>query len=110
MIFFAGVAIHAIAHIHHEKAHETVDKIEVIVTKSIYSVIRHLGYLGVMLMYVGFALWWGFSILTYIVALVFCILLVLTALEEEKELSKRFRDEHRNYMRKIRWRFIPGVF
>lgn len=55
--------------------------------------IRHPGYLG-------FGIWWG---TVPILAVLFVVLTVLTALRE------RFQD-YEEYMKQVRWRFIPWVF
>jgi len=70
---------------------------------------RHPGYLGVILNYLGFVLWWG-SIFPLIIALFFIIMIVFTALEEEKYLQQKFGRDYKEYMEKVRWRFVPGIF
>jgi len=34
----------------------------------------------------------------------------LTAMEEEKVLLERFGKEYEEYMRRVKWRFVPKVF
>ncbi len=108
-LFGIGLIIHAISHIHHKQAHSKAGEIKYIVTHGIYSKIRHPGYLGIILAYIGFSLWWN-SIVPLIIALILSILLVVTALEEEKFLLKKFGRVYEEYMRKVKWRFIPGLF
>jgi protein-S-isoprenylcysteine O-methyltransferase Ste14 len=45
-----------------------------------------------------------------IIAIIFAILHVLTALREEKNLLERFGREYEEYMRRVPWKFIPRVF
>jgi len=108
LMFGLGFIIHAISHKYHKKSHSTTDKIERIITRGIYSKIRHPGYLGIILTYIGFSLWWN-SALPIIVALLFSALLIMTALKEEELLIRKFGEKYREYMKKVRWRFIPGI-
>ncbi len=79
------------------------------VTTGIYSKVRHPGYLGVILMYLGASLWFE-SLVPILIALLFSGLHVLTALKEEEYLLRKFGDDYRRYMERVRWRFIPGLF
>ncbi len=112
---FAGIAliivgwyIHYTAHKIHRQAHERYDKIQRIVCTGIYSKIRHPCYLGVILMYIGVGLAWG-SYISLAFALFFSTLTAITAIYEERALCKRFK-EYEEYMKKVKWRFIPGLF
>jgi len=104
-----GYLIHRAAHKVHKQAHRHVSKITKLATEGIYAKIRHPCYLGLLIMYVGFLLSWG-NELIILPTIILSILLILTALEEEKELAKRFGKEYEEYLNKVRWRFIPGVF
>jgi len=75
----------------------------------IYSKIRHPGYLGLILMYLGVALLFH-NILADVVAVILSFLQILTALAEERFLIKKFGEEYKEYMRRVPWRFIPKVF
>jgi len=108
-LFLAGMVIHALSHKEHKQAHEKAGRIQKLVTTGIYSKIRHPGYLGVIMMYLGASLWFE-SLVPILIALLFSGLHVLTALKEEEYLLKKFGDEYRRYMERVRWRFIPGLF
>jgi protein-S-isoprenylcysteine O-methyltransferase Ste14 len=108
MVLIAGWLIHGWAHRIHKQAHETVEKIERVVVSGFYSKIRHPCYLGLILMNFGFAASWGVAWLL-IPAVIFSALTVLTALREEKILLKKFGKRYEEYLRKVKWRFIPGI-
>lgn len=109
VILSIGFIIHGSSHKIHKRAHEQAEKIEKIVTSGIYSKIRHPGYLGLILIYWGFAVSWG-MIWILIPVIIFSTLTCLTAIEEEKFLKKKFGKEYEEYMRRVPWRFIPKVF
>jgi len=79
------------------------------VTTGIYSKIRHPGYLGLILMYLGVAFLFH-NILANVVAVILSFLQILTALAEERFLIKKFGEEYKEYMRRVPWGFIPKVF
>lgn len=110
VIFLAiGFIFHELSHRVHRQAHQQSEKIEKLVTEGIYSKIRHPGYLGLILMYFGFAFSWG--ILWILVpVVVFVILTVLTAIREEAAMREKFGKKYEQYMRQVRWRFIPRMF
>jgi len=108
VVLVAGWFIHGWAHKIHRQAHESAEKIERIVSWGIYSKIRHPCYLGLILMFFGFATAWG-VVWLLAPAAIFSALTVLTALREEKLLLEKFGEEYAEYMRKVRWRFIPGI-
>ena len=62
-----------------------------------------------MLAYFGASLCLG-SLPALMVASTLTALHVLTAIKEEELLLKKFGREYEEYMRKVRWRFIPGVY
>ncbi|HDH99852.1 MAG: hypothetical protein DRP94_06385 [Candidatus Latescibacterota bacterium] len=107
-LLLLGLIIHGSSHKVHGQAHRSWREVEGIVTEGIYSRIRHPGYLGLCLMYLGFGIWWG-TVPALAVAVLFVVLTVLTALREEEVLREKF-EEYEEYMRQVRWRFIPGVF
>jgi len=108
-LFVLGFAIHGMSHRVHKQAHSKAENIERVVTEGIYSKIRHPGYLGLILAYLGASLWFG-SVLPIVVAIVLSTFLVLTALKEEESLLRKFGKEYEEYMRRVPWRFIPKVF
>lgn len=109
VFFICGLFIHYLSHKVHKQAHSKTEHIEKIVTTGIYSKIRHPGYLGLILGYFGIA--FGFvNLIPIIIAATLSILLVLTALREEKYLLNKFGKEYEEYMRRVKWRFIPKIF
>jgi len=109
VLLIAGIIVHESSHKVHKQAHQGWKEIEEVVTEGIYSKIRHPGYLGLILMYLGFALWWR-TVWILVIAIVFAILTVLTAIREEEAMREKFGEEYEGYMRQVQWRFIPGVF
>ena len=108
-LFAAGMLIHSLSHREHRRAHAKVEEIKSLVTTGIYSKIRHPGYLGVMLAYFGISICFK-NIPALAIAFALTILHVLTAIEEEKLLLQKFGKEYEEYMKKVRWRFIPGIY
>lgn len=109
VLFLIGLIIHEYSHKIHKQAHQESEKIEKLVTEGIYSKIRHPLYLGLILMYFGFAFSWGI-VWILIPAIIFVILTILTAIREEEVMKEKFRKEYEEYMRRVPWRFIPKVF
>ncbi len=78
------------------------------VTEGIYSKIRHPLYLGLVLIYPGFALSWG-CVWILIPAVIFVILIMLTAIREEKIMKEKFRKEYEEYMRRAMEIYTKGI-
>ena len=108
ILLIIGFVTHGLSHKVHKQAHEQIEKIWEIVTTGIYSKIRHPGYLGLILLYFGFALAWGI-VWIFLPVVIFSILTCLTAIKEEEYLREKFRKEYEEYMRQVPWRFIPRV-
>ena len=106
---YLGSIVHGLSHKEHKQAHSKAEDIEKIVTTGIYSKIRHPGYLGLILMYLGVAFLFH-NILAIVGSVILSSLQILTALAEEKYLIKKLREEYEEYMRRVPWRFIPKVF
>ncbi len=109
VLLIMGIIIHGFSHKIHKQAHYQSDKIEKLITEGIYSKIRHPGYLGLMLMYLGVAFTWGFTWIL-IPAVLFVILSILTALKEEDIMKEKFSKEYEEYVKQVPWRFIPNLF
>ena len=101
--------IHGLSHKVHKQAHEQVESIEKLVTIGIYSRIRHPGYMGLILIYLGFTFAWGI-VWIFVPAVVFSILTYLTAIKEEEYLKTKFAKEYEDYIRQVPRRFIPKAF
>ena len=108
-LLIAGFIIHRASHQIHKQAHLKSEEVERLVSGGIYSKMRHPGYLGIILMYFGFAFAWGIVWLLLPVA-IFILMTVLTALREEEMMRKKFGKEYDEYIRRVPWRFIPKVF
>ena len=89
-------------------AHQHSAEVKKLVTSGIYSKVRHPGYLGLVLIYFGFAL--GFAVVWMLIpAIIFTILTYLTAIKEEKFLKERFGKEYEEYAKQVPWKFIPRI-
>ena len=104
-----GLVVHRLSHAAHKHAHDNIDSITHLVTAGIYSKIRHPGYTGLILIYMGLSLVGG-TLLALSVAFVLSALAVLTALREEVYLMKKFEGGYRDYMRQVPFRFLPKMF
>jgi len=109
ILLVLGFVIHGLSHAVHREAHRRSREISGIVTRGIYSKIRHPGYLGLILMYIGIPLIFK-SWASLLVAGFFSALYVLTAFREEEILLERFGEDYESYMRRVRWRFLPYIF
>lgn len=108
-IFLGGWALHVYCHNVHKQAHEQSQQIDRLVTTGPLSVIRHPLYLGLMLMYLGFAIAWG-VVYMLLPAFFFSALTVLIAIKEEAFLLQKFGRQYQEYMQDVPWRFIPRIF
>jgi len=90
------------------QAHRHSMQVRTLVTSGPYSKVRHPGYLGLILIYFGFAL--AFAVAWMLVpAVIFTILTCLSAIKEEELLEEQFGKEYQEYARQVPWRFIPGI-
>ncbi len=105
----AGMAIHGASHAAHKQAHRRVEEIDRLATTGIYAYVRHPGYLGIILVHFGLACFFGGTLLPFLFAALSAASFYLTALREERALLERFGREYEDYMRRVRWRFIPGL-
>jgi len=73
---------------------------EKIVTKGVYSIVRHPQYLGGLLAHVGFSFlffaWYSLLSTPLMIALVYCI-----SRKEEKELINEFGQEYEDYQKRV---------
>lgn len=79
-----------------------------LVTHGLYRYVRHPHYLSIIVM--------SFGVTFLMQSLIFLIFTLLTSIalykeaeKEEKQLIKIYGEQYREYMEKVRWRFIPGV-
>ena len=116
-VFVAGFLLHQYCHKVHAQAHEKSQKIDSIVTIGPYATIRHPMYLSLIAMFFGLVVGWGI-LWMFVPAVFFSAVTVCIAIAEEKFLLRRFGDgvdaadgdEYGEYLRRVRWRMIPGVF
>lgn len=78
-----------------------------LVTSGIYSKVRHPMYIGVILMFLGYLLFFG-SLFSVPLWLAFSVLYIVKSMKEEQILANRFPD-YDDY-RKRTWKFIPYVY
>ena len=79
-----------------------------IVTKGVYSIVRHPQYLGGILAHIGFS--FLFSALCSLFATPLIIVLIyIISWKEEKELTKEFGSNYRDYQKKVPM-LLPEVF
>lgn len=93
---------------HGIQAHHHSTEPKELVTAGIYSKVRHPGYLGLILIYFGFALVFGVAWML-IPAVVFTVLTYLTAVKEEEFLKERFGEEYEAYVSRVPWRLVPKI-
>jgi len=90
------------------QSHQHSAEVKRLVTSGPYSKVRHPGYLGLVLIYFGFAL--GFGVVWMLVpAVAFTVLTYLTAIKEEELLKEQFGKEYEEYTRQVPWRFVPRI-
>ncbi|MEA2055185.1 MAG: isoprenylcysteine carboxylmethyltransferase family protein [Candidatus Thermoplasmatota archaeon] len=88
--------------------HQHSTEIERLVSSGLYSKARHPGYLGLVLIYFGFA--FGFGVAWMLIpAVIFTVLTYLAAIKEEKLLEQQFGKGYEKYKRQVPWKFIPNV-
>ena len=93
----------------HKQAHDQANDIKKIITTGMYSKIRHPIYLSLIIMNLGIALAFGIYWSLFF-AIIFSIFSVLIALKEEEFLLDKFKNEYEEYIRKVPYRMIPGIF
>jgi protein-S-isoprenylcysteine O-methyltransferase Ste14 len=94
---------------YHKQAHDNTREIKNIVTTGIYSKLRHPIYLSLIIMNISTAFIFN-SWLSLFFGIIFSISWIFTALKEEIFLLKKFGEEYKEYMEKVHWRIIPGIF
>jgi len=78
-----------------------------LITSGIYSKLRHPMYTGVILMFLGYILFFG-SLISVPLWIAFSILYIVKSVKEERILMDRF-PEYEDYARRT-WKFIPYIY
>lgn len=84
------------------------ERSQVLIDQGIYSLVRHPFYLGFILFLLGIALWLESYVNVVLLPLIICILLARIMVEEEM-LSKTLSG-YREYMQRVKYRLIPGLW
>ena len=109
ILLLIGFLLHRASHKVNLQAHQKKENIKKIIINGVYSKIRHPGYVAYIIGYLGVFL--IFRSLSMIIPIfVFSYIFYDSAVKEEKFLTEKFGEEYRNYMRKVPWKFIPGIF
>ena len=106
IVIFIGIGLHILAYRCNKQSHCKADAIKEIVTYGIYAKVRHPEYTGFILIYVGLFILFE-NVLSMLALILVSLILVLTALEEEKQLKRRFGRVYEEYAKKVKYRFIP---
>ena len=109
LLFLAGLFFHMYAEWDHREAHKRSSEITGIVDQGMYAKIRHPLYLSLIVMDLGIALAFG-VLWTLVLAFVFSVLAVLTAVREERFLLGRFPEQYACYRIRVPWRMVPRLF
>ena len=105
-IFVLGMYIHYLSHKAHPKAHKDIIEIDYIAATGVYSWVRHPGYLGLILAFIGLALAFG-SIPGLIVSVILSLYHYYLAYKEESMMIRKFGEAYINYMSRVPDRLIP---
>lgn len=109
VLFLFGFLLHVYCHRFHAKAHEKSKAIRTVVDTGPFAVIRHPMYLGLIAMYIGLVVAWGI-VWMLIPAVFYTALIISVSIKEEKYLLQTLGAQYQEYMHKVPWRYIPGVF
>lgn len=109
ILMVAGYWIHNLSHQAHRQAHDSKEAIRAIVTTGIYSKIRHPGYLGYLLGYLGVFLAIG-SYPMLIVILAYTLSFIHSIISEENFLREKFGNKYETYIKQVPWRLVPYLF
>ncbi len=109
VVFVSAMAIHMKGHTVHKQADQDSAKIDRLVTRGMFSHVRHPMYSSLIFMVLGMTVASGVLIMI-LPAVVISLLTVLTAFKEEAFLIRKFGDEYKEYMGKVPYRFMPRVF
>jgi protein-S-isoprenylcysteine O-methyltransferase Ste14 len=80
-----------------------------LVTNGIFKYIRHPHYTSLLIIGFGLAFFF-YSIAALLIAVIAIPIMIWSIFDEEKILIKQYGDEYKKFMKKTRWRLIPGIF
>ena len=109
ILILSGLLFHVHAEKNHKQAHEKSADIVKIVNNGVFSKLRHPLYLSAIIINLGISLAFG-VVLTFLIAVCSIFHWIMTALKEEEFLLQKFGDKYKQYKKKVRWRFLPGIF
>lgn len=80
-----------------------------LITDGIFRYIRHPHYTSLIIIGFGLAFFF-YSIAALVIAFISIPIMIASIIDEERVLIKQYGEEYRKYMKKVRWRMIPGIF
>ncbi|QZY53774.1 methyltransferase family protein [Crassaminicella profunda] len=92
-----------------KQAHDKPEDIKEVVRTGIYKKIRHPIYLSLIIMDIGIMLSFGILWMMPLV-IIFSYFHLMTAIQEEKLLIKKFNGEYKEYMKEVPYKMIPKMF
>lgn len=104
MIFFLGAIIYFKWSYFWQKTYKGQ-----LVTDGIFNYIRHPHYTSLLIVGFGLALFF-YSMAALFIAIIAIPIMILSIIDEEKNLIKEYGNEYKKYMKKVKWRIIPGIF
>ena len=107
-VAISGFILHMICHKYHKFGHDTSDKIKTVIADGIYKKIRHPMYSGILLIVWGIFIAWNFYF-TLPIPIVITVLLYSLAKKEEQYLIETLDGQYKEYIKEVKWMFIPGL-
>lgn len=80
-----------------------------LVTDGIFQYLRHPHYTSLIIIGFGLAFFF-YSLAALLIAFIAIPIMIISIFDEEKLLVKQYGEEYEDYMKKVRWRMIPGIF
>lgn len=80
-----------------------------LVTGGLFKNVRHPHYASIVLIGIGLAFFF-YSLFAFVVSIIAIPIMIVSILDEEKLLLKKYGKEYEEFMRKTRWRMIPKIF
>jgi len=80
-----------------------------LITDGPFKYVRHPHYSSILILGFGLALFSNSS-LALMIAVIAVPIMIISVIDEEKELIKRYGEEYRKYVKKVPYRLIPKIF